>query len=77
MHSTEQKGPAMARNDLAPTPLATAEEVATYLRTTSQVLATKRYLGQGPPYKKLGSRVFYDWADVLAWVEVNTVQRIG
>lgn len=65
----------MARNVLAPTPLATCEEVATYRRTTSQALATERYLGRGPKYKKLGSRVFYDWADVIAWVEVNTQQR--
>ena len=63
----------MARNVLAPAPLATPEEVATYLRITSQALANKRYLGQGPPYKKLGGRVFYDWADVLAWVEAKTV----
>ena len=50
----------MARNVLAPTPLATAEEVATFLRTTSQVLATKRYLGTGPKFKKFGSRVYYE-----------------
>ena len=65
----------MARNVLAPTPLATAEEIATFLRTTSQVLATKRYLGTGPKYKKLGSRVYYDWDDVQAWVDSGTQQR--
>jgi hypothetical protein len=60
---------------ITPTPLATPEEVATYRRVTSAALACERHQGKGPKYKKLGGRVYYDWADVLAWVEANTMQR--
>ncbi len=59
---------------ITPTPLATPEEVATFRRTTAAALANERYKGKGPKYKKLNGRVFYDWADVLAWVEENTLQ---
>jgi hypothetical protein len=60
---------------ITPTPLATPEEVATYRRTTSAALANERHKGKGPKYKKLGGRVYYDWADVLAWIEANTLTR--
>ena len=66
----------MARAGIStPQPLATPEEVATYRRTTSAALACERHKGNGPKYKKLGGRVYYDWADVLAWIEANTVTR--
>ena len=60
---------------ITPTPLATPEEVATYRRTTAAALATERYKGRGPKYKKLDGRVYYDWDDVIRWVESNTLQR--
>jgi hypothetical protein len=60
---------------ITPTPLATPEEVATFRRTTSAALANERYKGSGPKYKKLGGRIYYDWTDVLAWVEANTMTR--
>lgn len=56
-------------------PLATADEVATYLRTTSSKLAQDRYRGVGPKFIKHGRRVLYRWADVLAWADANTLQR--
>ncbi|RVW04895.1 helix-turn-helix transcriptional regulator [Rhodococcus spongiicola] len=56
-------------------PLATAAEVAEYRRTTEATLAQERYRGIGPRYKKLGKRVFYDWADVYAWVDAHSCQR--
>lgn len=59
----------------APRPLATPAEVALYRRTTPEAMAQERYRGTGPKFKKLGKRVFYDWADVIAWVEANTAQR--
>ncbi len=58
-----------------PTPLATPEEVATYRRTTAAALATERYKGKGPRYKKLNGRIFYDWDEVRQWVESNTMTR--
>ena len=50
-----------------------ARGIAAYRRTTPQALAVERCNGQGPKYRKLGSRVYYDWADVTAWVEAHTV----
>ncbi|QFS93783.1 hypothetical protein FIV07_23755 [Mycobacterium sp. THAF192] len=56
-------------------PLATPGEVAAYRRTSEAALAQERYRGTGPRFKKLGKRVFYDWVDVEAWIEANTLQR--
>lgn len=61
----------------APLPLATAKEVAEYLRTTPAALAQMRYLGTGPMFRKLGNRVRYDWADVTAWVESVAATSTG
>lgn len=58
-----------------PARLATPREIAHYRRVSLQTLNNERYLGTGPKYKKLGGRVLYDWADVLAWVNANTRQR--
>jgi len=55
--------------------LATAEEVAAYLRTTKTKLANDRYRGIGPKFVKHGRRVLYRWEDVYAWTEANLVQR--
>ncbi|WMM73004.1 DNA-binding protein [Rhodococcus pyridinivorans] len=56
-------------------PLATAEEVAGYLRTTTAKLANDRYRGIGPKFVKHGRRVLYRWSDVYAWTEENLMQR--
>ncbi|QXU53956.1 AlpA family transcriptional regulator [Rhodococcus sp. LW-XY12] len=56
-------------------PLATAEEVAEYLRTTTTKLANDRYRGIGPKFVKHGRRVLYRWTDVYAWTEANLMQR--
>lgn len=60
-----------------PPPLATAKEVAAYLRTTPASLAQMRYLGNGPRFRKVGSRVLYDWADVTAWVDAHAATSTG
>jgi hypothetical protein len=77
--SSDQDGtdatPEQVSGKTEPRPLATTEEVAAYLRKTPQALGTMRYLGTGPKFKKLGSRVYYDWVDVFAWIESNTRQR--
>ncbi|MFC9766611.1 helix-turn-helix transcriptional regulator [Rhodococcus jostii] len=56
-------------------PLATPKEVAAYRRTTEPSLAQERWKGTGPKFKKLGARVYYDWDDVYAWVDANTMSR--
>lgn len=48
-------------------------EVARYMHTSEAKLAQDRYLGRGIPYVKHGRRVLYRWADVLAYVEANTI----
>ncbi|WP_288076304.1 DNA-binding protein [Rhodococcus sp. (in: high G+C Gram-positive bacteria)] len=60
---------------MSESPLATASEVAEYLRTTTTKLANDRYRGVGPKFVKHGRRVLYRWADVYAWTEANTLQR--
>ncbi|UTT48842.1 helix-turn-helix transcriptional regulator [Rhodococcus gordoniae] len=55
--------------------LATADEVAAYLRTTKAKLANDRYRGIGPKFVKHGRRVLYRWSDVYAWTEQNLMQR--
>ncbi|MFC8531379.1 helix-turn-helix transcriptional regulator [Nocardia sp. NPDC057227] len=57
-----------------PRPLATPTEIAEYLGTTVAALAQQRYRGEGAPYKLLGRRIRYDWAEVTAWVQANTVE---
>lgn len=52
-----------------------AREVAEFRRITEASLAQERYKGTGPKFRKLGRKVFYDWADVYAWVDENTMQR--
>lgn len=56
-------------------PLATPQEVADYRRVSLGALAQERYKGTGPQFRKLGRKVFYDWDDVYAWVDANTMQR--
>jgi hypothetical protein len=46
-----------------------------FLRTTIDTLAQKRYLGTGPKFASLGHEVLYRWTDVLNWLERNTIHR--
>ncbi|MCK8671022.1 helix-turn-helix domain-containing protein [Rhodococcus sp. HM1] len=55
--------------------LATGDEVAEYLRTSRQQMATWRYRGTGPKYVKVGRRPLYRWSDVEAWLDANTKTR--
>lgn len=55
--------------------LAVPSEVAEYLHTTTAALAQNRYMGNGPKFIKLGSRVLYRWSDVLEWLDRNTFER--
>lgn len=48
--------------------LLTPEETARRVRLKESTLAARRVTGDGPPFVKLGSRVFYDEHDVDVWI---------
>lgn len=48
--------------------LLTPDETAQVLRTTAGSLASLRYRGGGPAFRKLGRRVLYARADLDAYV---------
>lgn len=52
--------------------LLTDDEVATMLQLTSATtLATWRSQKKGPPYLKIGKRVFYTAGDIRDWVVIE------
>jgi hypothetical protein len=55
--------------------IALPAEVAEALDTSPAGLAQMRYRGTGPKFIKRGRRVLYRWADVNAYLDMNTVQR--
>ena len=55
--------------------IALPEQVATVLDTSLAGLAQMRYRGTGPRFVKRGRRVLYQWRDVRAYLDANTIQR--
>lgn len=55
----------------------TRREVARYLRTTPQALASLATRGKGPKYRRVSGRALYRWTDVEAWADANPVQGGG
>jgi len=51
-----------------PEPLATIEEVASYLRLPPRTLYGWRYKREGPPSFRVGRHVRYRWEDVQRWL---------
>lgn len=49
----------------------TTEEAAHLLRLAKPTLAKHRVYGTGPMYRKIGGRVIYAAADVVAWAETG------
>lgn len=47
----------------------TTQDVADRLRIAPQTLMVWRSRGKGPAWRKLGARVVYEEAEVLAWVD--------
>ncbi len=45
------------------------EEAADLLRLSRRTLQRHRQAGTGPAYRRLGGRVVYARADLIAWVE--------
>ena len=58
-------------------PIATAPQVAAVLQTTVDALAQDRYRRRGVPWTKVGGRVRYLRADVLAYLAANRVGAGG
>lgn len=54
-------------------PVSTGKHVAAVVGTTEGSLAQDRYLKKGIPYTRIGSRVRYLRADVLAFLASNRV----
>lgn len=50
-----------------------AREVAEWLGISEQALAQDRFRGDGIPFVRIGARVRYRMADLLQYVEENTV----
>lgn len=50
-----------------PPQILTAAEAAAVLDLRPTTLERLRWLGVGPAYKRQGGRIFYDFADVVAW----------
>ena len=59
---------------LNPDLLYTAADLAELKIAPAGTLANWRSAGKGPPYKKLGRRTLYLGADVLDWIEAQTVR---
>jgi predicted DNA-binding transcriptional regulator AlpA len=53
--------------------LLTPAEVAEFLRTTTDVLKTWRYRGDGPPFVKVGRSVLYRWSALDRWLDSRAV----
>ena len=49
----------------------TTEEAAHVLRLARRTLEKHRLYGTGPTYRKIGGRVIYAAADVVAWAETG------
>lgn len=49
----------------------TTDEAAQLLRLARSTLDKHRVYGTGPAYRKIGGRVIYATADVIAWVETG------
>ena len=51
------------------------EELAAYLRTPKASIEYWRVTGTGPVFMRIGRKVFYSEADVLAWLESKKTSR--
>ena len=54
----------------------TADEVSARYdgKISTRTLANWRNLGNGPPFSKIGGKILYRLADLVAWEEKRTVQ---
>jgi predicted DNA-binding transcriptional regulator AlpA len=71
-----------AHNGQPPSDLMSIGEVAELTRRSLNALYSLRYRGSGPPSFRLGRRLVYRRADVLAWIDANAaadkyLRRVG
>lgn len=59
----------IAAADWQRSPFLSNDEAAAFLRLSPRTLEKYRVIGGGPPFRKLGRRVFYVGADLTAWAE--------
>ena len=45
------------------------KQVAEYLGLSARTLERLRLTGGGPPFRKFGRRVLYQWSEVLEWAD--------
>lgn len=55
----------------------TTAETAALTRRPESTLAYWRHRGEGPKYARIGKRVLYRRADVVAWLEAQFEQAAG
>lgn len=55
--------------------LMTTEEVSALTRSPAETVRYWRHIGKGPRSFKLGRRVVYERADVLAWIEGQRTEQ--
>ena len=55
--------------------LVAPEDLAEMLSVTTGQLAQMRYLGTGPEYVKVGTRVRYAMSDVRTWLDLQRRNR--
>ena len=53
--------------------LMTSAELAAVIAVTEGTLRNWRYLGDGPPYLKIGGRVWYSRSAIDAWLDEQSV----
>lgn len=53
----------------------TNREYCEFMDITPGAAAQQRYKGTGPRFIRVGSRIYYDPADVFAYLDANKLQR--
>lgn len=54
-------------------PMMTTADAANYLRVSPSMLVKMRQRGDGPPYVKVGRKVFYQVIALAHWLSAQTV----
>ena len=67
-HSPERGAPSAASKRRR---LFDPAEASAYLRVAKQTLARWRCYGTGPPFVRIGGRIFYDSTDLDAFIDAN------
>lgn len=73
---TSDKEPESQEHELIPLPdddrLIPASLLSRYIGLAVQTLARHRHEGKGPPFVRVGRRIFYRSSDVRSWLERNS-----